>query len=76
MIIEFIKKRILEIVGVVGNLILISMYLFDMFTIQCEPCIDIHNCPQCQTDFMKRFWIYILVYNLLILIGLNMRKKL
>ena len=73
--IAFIKKRIIEIVGIIGNLILISHYLFDKFTIQCEPCIDPNNCPPCQTDYMKYFWIYLIIFNVLIIIGLILKRK-
>jgi len=38
MIKKVIKHRIVEIIGVLINLILISKYFFDKLTICCEPC--------------------------------------
>jgi hypothetical protein len=73
--IAFMKKRIIEILGIIGNLILISKYLFDKITIRCEPCIDPNNCPPCQTDYMKYFWIYLIIFNVLIIIGLILKRK-
>ena len=71
----FIKQRIIEILGVIANLILISKFFLDKLTICCEPCIDMNNCPPCRTDFMKNFWIYLLVLNTLIIFGLIMKRK-
>jgi len=75
MIKKVIKHRIVEIIGVLINLILISKYFFDKLTIRCEPCLDKNDCPPCQTDFMKYFWIYLLSFNLLIIFGLIMKRK-
>ena len=72
---EFIQRRIIEILGVLANLFLISKFFFDKLTICCEPCIDINNCPPCRTDFMKNFWIFLLVINTMIIVGLIMKRK-
>lgn len=71
---EFIKKWIIEIIWIVGNLILILKYFIDKIGIRCEPCIDANNCPPCQTDFMRDFWIYAAIFNILIIFGLIIKK--
>jgi hypothetical protein len=71
----FIKKWTVEIVSLIGNLILLSKYLFDKASIRCEPCIDINDCPPCQTEFMRYFWYYFIIFNTLILIGLITKRK-
>lgn len=70
----FIKKWIIEFTWIVGNLILILKYFIDKISIRCEPCIDANNCPPCQTDFMRDFWIYTMIFNILIIIGLIIKK--
>jgi hypothetical protein len=70
----FFKKWIIETIWIIGNIILILKYFIDKCTIRCEPCIDINNCPPCQTDFMRDFWIYTTIFNLLIIIGLIVNK--
>ena len=69
------KNRIIEIIGISINLILISKYLFDKITIRCEPCLNTSDCPPCQTDYMKNIWIYLIVFNALILLGLTIKKS-
>jgi len=71
----FIKKWIIELIALIGNLILVSKYFIDKATICCEPCIDPNDCPPCQTDFMKYFWYYFIVFNTLIIIGLIIKRK-
>ena len=70
----FIKRWIVEIIWIVGNLVLILQYFIDKISIRCEPCIDVINCPPCQTDFMRDFWIYAVIFNILIIIGLIIKK--
>lgn len=64
-----------RIIWIIGNLLLIGKYFFDKASIQCEPCLT-SDCPACETDYMKYFWIYIIVWNLLgLLLELITRKK-
>lgn len=70
------KKRIFELVGITTNLILIGKYFFDKLTIRCEPCIDLNDCPPCQTDFMKNFCLYFVTLNVVFVIVLIMKNKL
>jgi len=70
----FIKKWIIEVIWILGNLLLIIKYFIDKTHIQCEPCIDINNCPPCQTDFMRDFWIYLAIFNILVVVGLIIKK--
>lgn len=53
------------LIGVLGNLSLLGKYFFDKMSIQCEPCLPHSTCPPCQTDFMSRIWIYLLVWNII-----------
>ena len=69
------KNRIIEIIGIFINLVLISKYLFDKITIRCEPCLNTSDCPPCQTDYMKNIWIYLIVFNALILLGFTIKKR-
>lgn len=69
------KNRIIEIIGILIDLILILKYLFDKITIRCEPCLNSNDCPLCQTDYMKNIWIYLIVFNVLILLGLTIKKR-
>lgn len=71
---RFIKKWIIEIIWILGNLVLILKYFIDKLTVRCEPCIDVNNCPPCQTDFIRDIWMYIAVFNILIVIGLIIGK--
>jgi len=70
----FIKKWFIETIWIGGNLILILKYFIDKIEIRCEPCIDVNNCPPCQTDFMKDFWIYIAIFSMIIIVGLIVKK--
>jgi len=72
---KIIKHRFIEIIGISINLILISKYLLDKLTIRCEPCIDSNDCPPCQTDYMKNFWIYMIVFNLMFVTGIIIKRK-
>jgi len=59
------QKRAFIAVGMLsfGDLVLFSQYLFDLLTIQCEPCAPKVYCPPCQTDFMGLFWWALLGWN-------------
>ena len=70
----FINNWIIETIWIIGNIMLILKYFIDKSTIRCEPCVNINNCPPCQTDFMRDFWIYTTIFNLLIIIGLIVSK--
>jgi len=70
-----VKSRIFELIWLATNLLLIGKYFLDKFTIQCEPCIDLNDCPPCQTDFMKKFWLYMLILNLVFSIGLVVKNR-
>ena len=70
-----VKSRIFELIWLATNLLLIGKYFLDKFTIQCEPCIDLNDCPPCQTDFMKNFWLYMLILNLVFSIGLVVKNR-
>ena len=72
---KFIRHRFIEIIGILINLILISKYLLDKLTIRCEPCVDSNDCPPCQTDYMKNYWIYIIVFNVLFVIAIIIERK-
>jgi len=72
---ELIKKRFIEFIWIIGNIIMIFKYVLDKICIRCEACIDINNCPPCQTDFMRDFWIYTVIFNMLIIIGFVIKKK-
>ena len=71
---RFINNWIIETIWIIGNIMLILKYFIDKSTIRCEPCVNINNCPPCQTDFMRDFWIYTTIFNLLIIIGLIVNK--
>jgi hypothetical protein len=71
----FIRKWTFELIWIVGNLLFIFKYFIDKYTIQCEPCIDISNCPPCQTNFMRDFWIYMTFINILTVIGMIISKQ-
>ena len=71
---DFYRKWKIEIIWIIGNLTFIIKYSIDRYFIQCEPCLDINNCPPCQTDFMRDFWIYTAIFNILIIIGLIVKK--
>ncbi len=70
----FIKDWIIEIIWIAGNFVLILKYFIDKIGIRCEPCIDVNNCPPCQTDFMRDIWIYAAIFNILIIIGMIIKK--
>jgi hypothetical protein len=72
---KIIKHRFIEIIGMSINLVLISKYLLDKLTIRCEPCIGSNDCPPCQTDYMKNFWIYMIVLNLMFVTGIILKRK-
>jgi len=72
---KFIRHRFIEIIGILINLILISKYLLDKLTIRCEPCVDSNDCPPCQTDYMKNYWIYIIVFNVFFVIAIIIERK-
>jgi hypothetical protein len=69
-----IKKYIIELFWIAGNLAMAIKYFIDKLSVQCEPCADINNCPPCQTDFMRDFWIYLSIYNLLITVFFLVQK--
>ena len=70
-----VKNRIFELIWLATNLLLIGKYFLDKFTIQCEPCVDLNDCPPCQTDFMKNFWLYMLILNIVFSIGLVVKNR-
>ena len=72
------RKRLFEIIWILLNFILIGIYFYDKLGIRCEPCpcLDINDCPPCQTDFMKNFWLYIIITNTIFIIGFLLKKKL
>jgi len=65
--IKFIKQKLPVITAFFVNILLIAKYFYDKVTICCEPCPKGIDCPPCQTDFMKYFWIWILVFTALII---------
>ena len=73
--INIIKHRLIEIIGVLINIVLISKYLFDKITIRCEPCLDLGNCPPCQTEYMKYFWIYMIGFNIMFILALVIKRR-
>lgn len=73
--INIIKHRLIEIIGVLINIILISKYLFDKITIRCEPCLDPGNCSPCQTKYMKYFWIYMIGFNIMFIVALVIKRR-
>lgn len=68
-------KRIILITWLTGNLILFGKYIFDVYTIQCEPCLPGQNCPPCRTDYMTNIWLFLLVWNLVSLIAWAFFRK-
>ncbi len=48
---------------IIGNIILIGLYIFHILGIQCEPCISPNNFLLCQTDYMEKFLWIILAFN-------------
>lgn len=72
---RFIRNWIIEIIWIAGNLILILKYYIDKIGLACEPCLDVDDCPPCQTDYMRDFWIYLAIFNVLIIIGLIIKKN-
>lgn len=72
---QFIKHRIIEIIGILINIILISRYLFDKITIRCEPCLNPNDCPPCQTDYMENFGVYMIAFNILFAAGIIIKMK-
>jgi hypothetical protein len=70
---EYLRNRILEIIGFVINATLISKFFFDKITIRCEPCFS-SDCPPCQTEYMKNIWIYLIGFNLLFAIALVLKN--
>lgn len=56
------KKWIFR-VGTIGNILLVFKYYWDMYTIQCEPCLPDMPCPPCRTAFMANFWTYFIIWN-------------
>ncbi len=71
---EYLKGKVFEIVWVAGWVFLILKYSIDKITIRCEPCIDVNNCPPCQTDFMGNFWTYVAIFNVIVLAGMIFTK--
>ena len=69
------KNRLFELTGIIANIILTGKYFYDKITIQCEPCINISDCPPCQTDFMKDFWVYMTILNVILLSGIIIKTK-
>lgn len=70
------KNKIIIRTWIIGNIILIGLYIIHMIGIQCEPCIDPNNCPPCQTDYMKKFpWIIAAFNGLAGLYWIINRKK-
>lgn len=72
---KVIKHRLLETIGALINILLISKYFFDKITIRCEPCLDPGNCPSCQTEFMKYFWIYMIGFNLMFIAAIVIKLR-
>lgn len=72
----FITKWYIELITLVGNSILVTKYLIDKTTIHCEPCISASDCPPCETEYMKRFWYYFIIFQILIIIGYKLKMKL
>lgn len=64
----------LVIMGLIGNVLLLSKYCFDAYSIQCEPC-DSTPCPPCRTDFMNYVLWYVVVWNLIWLVVVLICRK-
>ena len=71
---KYLKNRALEIVGFVINGILISKYFLEKTSIQCEPCFT-DDCPPCQTEYMKNIWIYLIIFNSLLVVALILKNR-
>jgi hypothetical protein len=48
-----------EIICIIGIIVLIIFYFFQLYTIQCEPCLLNTDCPPCETNYMKNIVNYI-----------------
>ncbi len=59
----FSKGRI-AIFWAIGNVLLIAKYFFDKWSIRCEPCSDLGDCPPCETEFMSNILIYLALFNI------------
>ena len=68
-------KKIILITWLTVNLILLGKYIFDMYTIHCEPCLSGQDCPPCRTDYMKNIWWFLLIWNLVSLVAWAFFRK-
>ena len=58
-----------------GALLIIGKYLYDKSTINCEPCLTDAACPPCQTGFMANTWLFITVWNVIIVVIILLYRK-
>lgn len=70
------RRKAVIIIWFVLNLILGINYYLDTSTIHCEPCLPELECTPCQTSFMANFWLYIILWNVFMMIVLIALKKL
>jgi hypothetical protein len=71
------KKQTKILIWVFGNLFLCGKYFLDKYSIQCEPCPPDIFCPPCQTEFMRNFIIYLIIWNVIAVLFwiISNRKK-
>ncbi len=69
------KKWAVEIIWITGNIGLVLKRFFDWAAMACAPCPPGERCPPCQTEFMSQFWIYMTIFNALIVLVLIIKFR-
>ncbi|QQS03521.1 MAG: hypothetical protein IPK50_14580 [Fibrobacterota bacterium] len=69
------KSWAIEIVWAGGWILLCLIYFVEKISIRCEQCIDLRNCPPCETGFMTNFWIYMALFNAIIVGSMIIRRS-
>lgn len=69
------KPRKILLLYIIVNLILGLRFLYDWQTIKCEPCLDMTDCPLCETKFMNQFWFFMGFWNILMITVLLVVRK-
>lgn len=70
------RRKAVIIIWLAVNLILGINYYLDASTIHCEPCLPELECTPCHTTFMANFWLFIIIWNVFMMIVLFAWKKL
>jgi hypothetical protein len=57
------QKKRLNLVWILANILVVLRYIVDPLFIDCEPCLPGEPCPPSHTDFVRAFWLILIITN-------------